>query len=537
MPGNGKVFISHTHADNARCEPLLAALDAWGVEYWFDAQQLDAGQQLTPRLQEAIVQHDVLLRVCTANTSGSYWMNLELSAFRAAQYQERRQRPEQRKCIDLILDVGYTPGALERAEVTVDATNTPPHIWLAELAAPLGVTLTGAAGRRGVSRRALLGLGGAAAITAAAIGSGAAIVTSRNAAANAPFPKPKTVSFTNPQTLDPRIKWYFKAGGDLGIGLALAGDNLMLSTDDGFFGLNAADGSIRWFQGNFVGNTGSMPIVVGSTAYLATNNVFSGVLAAFNSVTGSIIWKVATNSTLGDTNFSLSQNAIYILSDDNFVVCFNAQDGSKRWQSPIKIAVSGLADRAPVASDTAIYIGGADGVLTALSLFDGSQLWTYQTGGDIGAGVALGPGVVYVASQDQHLYALNAADGSRIWRYTSDIALGAPTVAGAVLYLGIADQLTAIAANTGAQLWQAQATLDGGLSDTFFGSVTVAGDTLYAPAGSYLYAFSAQKRAALWRFQSQMYDDNQWSPIVVGSTIYWPAANHTLYALDATATA
>lgn len=51
--GNGKVFISHAHADNARCQPLLRALDGWHVDYWFDVQTMAAGDDLTDSIQQA----------------------------------------------------------------------------------------------------------------------------------------------------------------------------------------------------------------------------------------------------------------------------------------------------------------------------------------------------------------------------------------------------------------------------------------------------------------------------------------------------
>ncbi len=33
MPGNGKVFVSHEYKDNSLCIPLIAALDAWEIDY------------------------------------------------------------------------------------------------------------------------------------------------------------------------------------------------------------------------------------------------------------------------------------------------------------------------------------------------------------------------------------------------------------------------------------------------------------------------------------------------------------------------
>jgi mRNA degradation ribonuclease J1/J2 len=36
MAGVTAVFISHAHEDNALCMPVVAALSAWGIDYYFD---------------------------------------------------------------------------------------------------------------------------------------------------------------------------------------------------------------------------------------------------------------------------------------------------------------------------------------------------------------------------------------------------------------------------------------------------------------------------------------------------------------------
>ncbi|MGZ3585235.1 MAG: toll/interleukin-1 receptor domain-containing protein, partial [Ktedonobacterales bacterium] len=105
MRGNGKVFVSHTHIDNERCEPLLAALDAWGVDYWFDREQLGPGQHLSERIQTAIAERTMLLRICTGATLESFWMTQEMSAFRGMQLEEQQHRQRtDRLSINLILD-------------------------------------------------------------------------------------------------------------------------------------------------------------------------------------------------------------------------------------------------------------------------------------------------------------------------------------------------------------------------------------------------------------------------------------------------
>ena len=108
MPGNGKVFISHAHEDNERCVPLCAALDAWGVDYWFDTQRMDAGTNLTSAIQAAIAGHDLFLRVGTQATQNSFWMSQEQGAFLALQAADHKAgQPDKRCMIPLRLDSAY----------------------------------------------------------------------------------------------------------------------------------------------------------------------------------------------------------------------------------------------------------------------------------------------------------------------------------------------------------------------------------------------------------------------------------------------
>src|SRR5262252_7868854 len=102
MAGNGRVFISHVHEDNARVAPLLAALDAWGVDYWFDTQQLGAGQQISERVQHALAERDVFMLVGSPAANRSMWTPLELQAFRGLQAADRQAGRAGRQVVFLI---------------------------------------------------------------------------------------------------------------------------------------------------------------------------------------------------------------------------------------------------------------------------------------------------------------------------------------------------------------------------------------------------------------------------------------------------
>ena len=144
MHGNGKVFISHAHDDNARCAPVLAALDAWGVDYWFDTRRLEAGDDLSQTIQRAIASRDIFLRICTPAAQRSYWVKLETGAFRGLQARQHRAGgTAERVLINLILDSGYEPEPFDYAHLFIDASARPRQEWLEELRRALGVTAPG----------------------------------------------------------------------------------------------------------------------------------------------------------------------------------------------------------------------------------------------------------------------------------------------------------------------------------------------------------------------------------------------------------
>ncbi|WIG59313.1 MAG: hypothetical protein OJF49_002060 [Ktedonobacterales bacterium] len=143
MRGNGHVFISHAHDDNDRCAPLLAALDAWGVDYWFDTNRLEAGDDLSHAIQRAIAERDIFLRICTPAAQRSYWMRLEAGAFRGLQASEHSANGETyRVLINLILDPAYQPEPFDYAHLFIDTASKPRRIWLDDLRRALGIAPT-----------------------------------------------------------------------------------------------------------------------------------------------------------------------------------------------------------------------------------------------------------------------------------------------------------------------------------------------------------------------------------------------------------
>lgn len=538
MPGNNRIFVSHTHADNARCEPLLTALDAWRLDYWYDGQQLDAGQELSPRLQDAIIHRDVLLRVCTTNTPKSYWMNLERSAFHAQQFQQREKggKTSDRVIIDLVLDAEYAMNSVERAGVTINTVGRTEAQWLAELAVALAVKQAGR--RETLTRRGMLGLGAAAAVTVAGLGGGVAIAESRVKNAAKPYPTPRTVPFRspNPQSLDPRIRWYFNAGGGGGAALALGREALIAISPGGLYALNPHDGSILWWLPEVTGVADDTPIVVGDTVYVAVSGLNASLLA-LQLTDGKIIWSVDTKSTYADLGLAIVDNALYMLNDDNHIVAFSVKDGAQIWASNKTLSIDGVAGRSPVANSMGVYIGDDRGVMSAFNLADGSVRWTSSAGGGFSYTPALGNGVLIAGSKDQNIYALNTADGSVRWSYgTGSANIYTPVIVNDTVFVPLHGNIGALDLTTGKLLWSAPVA-DTITTDTYVdGLLSARGDIIFAPLGKKLVALSIKTQKVVWTFEIS-HSDNVTPPVIDASMAYWPSSNGVIYALDTTATA
>jgi len=214
----------------------------------------------------------------------------------------------------------------------------------------------------------------------------------------------------------------------------------------------------------------------------------------------------------------------------------------------------------PVYADGAIYFGGDDGNVYAVSANDGRQLWKYRTGGPVPATPAVTGGVVYVGSYDGKFYALDVRTGTTRWKFATegerrfeakgihglqpktqtiadpyDVFLSSPTVAGGLVYFGSGDgNLYALDAASGELRWKFKT------GDVVHASPAYADGVVYFGSwDSYFYAVDARSGAEKWRFhggEDPLLHNQvgfQSSPAVVNGVVYTGCRDSNLYALDA----
>lgn len=108
MLGNNKVFISHAHEDNSRCTPLIELLRQWPIDYWFDTEQIYAGDYFAQLIEQELRDRDIFIRVCSRAAQNSYWVGLETGAFHCLMAENYRQGlRDKRRLVNLILDPDY----------------------------------------------------------------------------------------------------------------------------------------------------------------------------------------------------------------------------------------------------------------------------------------------------------------------------------------------------------------------------------------------------------------------------------------------
>lgn len=582
MFGNGKLFISHTHEDNALCEPLLAALDAWQADYWFDVAQLVPGELFPDRIERAIPACDIFLRVCTPAAQRSSWMAREAEMAREL----RARAPHQRLHINLVLAPNYQVTPEDQREVVIDGTRPTRAATLRALREALGIPSR----ERRVSRRAVVGL---ALTSAAALGATAFAGKLLLAPDTARVRYVPTIHQPTPapQTGAARLRWTYRFAFEDGQQTTICEADGTVYCLDGdvdsaaVFALDASTGTQRWETTGVMGSYAA-PTVAGDTVYLTT---LGPSLVALATSDGSQRWSVPM--VTADTPFAGPENAsaitpagsLVLLEIATSIFAADATTGALVWQQPraldLRFETNYPAFAAPVVAKGVVYACLEDGSMQALDLATGAVRWSRRIARTrIAETPALVNGTLYAGAGDGSCYAVDTATGAVRWRTALTSAVldlsdpnflsfvtTTPIVADGTVYIGsggygageietgfdnpatpIGDSFMALDARTGAIRWQVQPSRHVLAARSPFAPVglhgmpVIVGETIYltadfaTPAGLYsevLYALSSADGSPQWSYQVRGGGYFASSPVVANGRVYFAASTGTVYAL------
>lgn len=170
----------------------------------------------------------------------------------------------------------------------------------------------------------------------------------------------------------------------------------------------------------------------------------------------------------------VADGVIYTMDVRGQVRAFSTDNGKERWRSRIRKK----GERSKIAYGGGLALGGnavfattGYGILAALDLATGSELWRYDAGVPLRGAPTYADGRVFIVTHDNQMMALNSNDGSFIWDFIAiaedATVLGAssPAVEGSTLIAAFSSgEIMALRTENGQLAWQDALTRTGSLT-------------------------------------------------------------------------
>lgn len=239
----------------------------------------------------------------------------------------------------------------------------------------------------------------------------------------------------------------------------VSGDTVYIASDSGaVFALDTASGKPRWQRTwpNAGDTIYAAPAVDGGMVFAAVGGPDGGGYA-LDATTGKIVWQ--TSHVEGFDAVPLAADGVVYFGSQapDTLTALDEKTGAMRWQA----GASGI-NAPPITGGGLVYVAGADQIIRAFHVQDGSPAWTFQTGGNAGnaligtgAALTLANGVLYAGSQGGDLYALDAATGKQRWSVAVSSPIDQPPAVadGAIFITTEAAQVYAYRASDGVPAW------------------------------------------------------------------------------------
>jgi outer membrane protein assembly factor BamB len=171
----------------------------------------------------------------------------------------------------------------------------------------------------------------------------------------------------------------------------------------------------------------SSAAIVGGTVFVGSQK---GELTALSLENGSVYWKFATGSPIGESSPAYSDGVVYIGDLGGWLNALSATDGKKLWA----FKTNGEIKSSPVVVGDRVLIGSYDEHLYCLSARTGALVWKFKTNGPVHSTPGISDGVAFIAGCDEMFRGIRIADGKQMFSVSS----GAYTGASPALRTGLA---------------------------------------------------------------------------------------------------
>lgn len=200
----------------------------------------------------------------------------------------------------------------------------------------------------------------------------------------------------------------------------------------------------RTYKDGYTSSDGvlSSPAVVDGRVFVDSQLYY---VYALNASDGSQIWNYTTGLEVYASPV-VWEDIVYVCSFDGYIYAFNASTGQIKWKflTPPDLEGYRFLDSAPAISNVVLYVGTENAGLISLDAKNGSELWTFDSGGQISGSPLIIDDAVCFGSEDNsiysrvRLYAIDANVGNLLWNYTLDTGnrVSSPVMMDGVIYVG-----------------------------------------------------------------------------------------------------
>jgi len=237
--------------------------------------------------------------------------------------------------------------------------------------------------------------------------------------------------------LNGQMNWETRTGNDMDSNPTVVDNRGFIGGEDrNIYSFDPESGEILW-KHDTAGSVESSPCVVDDKVLAGSSQ---GWLYCLSTVTGEEVWKFRT---YGDTDASpvhwdgkiYSASATGDVDESGHVWCVDLETGEEVWH--VRMSRGVWATPAINPDKNAIYVGCANGDLSALSMDDGGLIWKRDLYSRIWSSPVVTDGVVLVGVRDGRFWCLDEDTGNPIWCFDDLFDFDAtPCVADGLIIVG-----------------------------------------------------------------------------------------------------
>ena len=222
-----------------------------------------------------------------------------------------------------------------------------------------------------------------------------------------------------------KLLWHSSGTSARGDATLFVENGVVFAYVNRLYAYKASNGTLLWqSQGaqplSGPNGTYSDLLVTQGTAYADTNDG----LTASSTDNGSQLWHVPVDSSLGQfMEITLANGVIYATQADG-ASALDARTGKLLWSYKANRQFSGFL--APLTDSDTLYISNFMSGLVALDIHTGNLRWQAQAGGN-GIRPILVDGILFIGGGDGVITAVRARDGKILWRFPTNGGMSFPS--------------------------------------------------------------------------------------------------------------